>query len=131
MDWFVGCLKKYAVFEGRARRREYWFFVLFAVLIHIVLNIVDRMLGMYSAENGIGILGGIFGLAILIPSLAVGARRLHDTGRSGWWLLIGLVPLIGFIVLIVFFVLDSQPGTNAVRAQSEGRRRRGLTAQCR
>jgi len=120
MDWFVGCLKKYAVFEGRARRREYWFFVLFAVLIHIVLNIVDRMLGMYSAENAIGLLGGIFGLAILIPSLAVGARRLHDTGRSGWWLLIGLVPLIGFIVLIVFFVLDSQPGTNQYGPNPKG-----------
>ena len=120
MDWFVGCLKKYAVFEGRARRREYWFFVLFAVLIHIVLNIVDRMLGMYSAENGIGIRGGIFSLAILIPSLAVGARRLHDTGRSGWWLLIGLVPLIGFIVLIVFFVLDSHPGTNQYGPNPKG-----------
>ena len=115
-----GCLKKYAVFAGRARRREYWFFVLFAVLIHIVLNIVDRLLGMYSAENAIGLLGGIFGLAILIPSLAVGARRLHDTGRSGWWLLIGLVPLIGFIVLIVFFVLDSNPGTNAYGPNPKG-----------
>ena len=120
MDWFVGALKKYAVFEGRARRREYWFFVLFAVLIHIVLNVVDRMLGLYSAANGIGILGGIFGLAILIPSLAVGARRLHDTGRSGWWLLIGLIPLIGAIVLIVFFVMDSQPGSNAYGPNPKG-----------
>lgn len=120
MDWFVGALKKYAVFEGRARRREYWFFVLFAVLIHIVLNVVDRMLGLYSAANGIGILGGIFGLAILIPSLAVGARRLHDTGRSGWWLLIGLIPLIGAIVLIVFFLFDSQPGTNAYGPNPKG-----------
>ena len=120
MDWFVGALKKYAVFEGRARRREYWFFVLFAVLIHIVLNVVDRVLGLYSAANGIGVLGGIFGLAILIPSLAVGARRLHDTGRSGWWLLIGLIPLIGAIVLIVFFVMDSQPGSNQYGENPKG-----------
>ena len=120
MDWFLGALKKYAVFEGRARRREYWFFVLFAVLIQIGLNIVDRMLGMFSAENGIGILGGIFALAILVPSLAVGARRLHDTGRSGWWLLIWLIPIIGWIVLIVFFVMDSQPGTNAYGPNPKG-----------
>ena len=120
MDWFVGALKKYAVFEGRARRREYWFYVLFWVIIAVVLNVVDRMLGMYSAEMGMGILGGIFWLATLLPSLAVGARRLHDTGRSGWWLLIGLIPLIGAIVLIVFFVLDSQPGTNAYGPNPKG-----------
>ena len=120
MDWFLGALKKYAVFEGRARRREYWFFVLFAVLIQVVLNVVDRMLGMYSAENGIGILGGLFSLAILIPSLAVGARRLHDTGRSGWWLLIWLVPVIGWIVLIIFFVLDSHPGSNQYGPNPKG-----------
>ena len=108
------------MFEGRARRREFWFFVLFAVhRSTIVLNVVDRMLGMYSAENGIGILGGIFGLASP-DSVARGrcATPARHRAQSGWWLLIGLVPLIGFIVLIVFFVLDSQPGTNAVRAQS-------------
>ena len=112
MDWFIGALKKYAVFEGRARRREYWFYVLFWVIIALALNVVDRMLGMYNAEMSMGALGGLFWLGTLLPSLAVGARRLHDTGRSGWWLLIGLIPLIGAIVLIVFFVLDSQPGVN-------------------
>jgi len=120
MDWFLGALKKYAVFEGRARRREYWFYALFVVLISIGLNIVDRILGTYNAEYGTGILGGLFSLAVLIPSLAVGARRLHDTGRSGWWLLIGLIPLIGAIVLIVFFVIDSQPGTNQYGPNPKG-----------
>jgi len=120
MDWFLAALKKYAVFEGRARRREFWFFVLFVLIIEIVLNIVDRFTGTYNAEYGAGLLCGIFMLAVLIPSLAVGARRLHDTGRSGWWLLIGLVPIIGAIVLIVFYVMDSQPGTNAYGPNPKG-----------
>jgi uncharacterized membrane protein YhaH (DUF805 family) len=120
MDWFVGALRKYAVFDGRARRREYWFFVLFAVIISAVLSIVDTMIGTMNWQSGYGILSGLFALAILIPSLAVGARRLHDTGRSGWWLLVGLIPFIGVIVLIVFFVLDSQPGTNAYGPNPKG-----------
>ena len=113
MNWFMTVLRKYAVFEGRARRREYWFFVLFYILISVVLAVVDRMLGTYDETYGMGALGALFCLGLLIPSIAVGARRLHDTGRSGWWLLIGFIPVIGVIVLIVFFVLDSQPGTNA------------------
>jgi len=119
MDWFLGALKKYAVFEGRARRREYWFFALFVVLISVVLTIIDAMIGTMTSQ-GAGILSGLFCLAVLIPSLAVGARRLHDTGRSGWWLLIGLIPFIGAIVLIVFFLLDSQPGTNAYGPNPKG-----------
>jgi uncharacterized membrane protein YhaH (DUF805 family) len=120
MDWFLGALRKYAVFEGRARRREYWFYVLFVVVISVVLTIADMMLGLYDAASGAGLLSCVFGLAVLIPSLAVGARRLHDTGRSGWWLLIGLIPLIGAIVLIVFFLLDSQPGTNPYGPNPKG-----------
>lgn len=113
MNWFLTVLRKYAVFEGRARRREYWFFVLFYLLISIALSAVDMMLGTWNEEYGIGTLSGLFWLAVLVPSIAVGVRRLHDTGRSGWWLLIGFIPLIGAIVLIVFFLFDSQPGTNA------------------
>lgn len=87
-------------------------FFLFNILISIGLSIVDRVTGLYSVENGVGILSTIYSLAVLIPAIAVGVRRLHDTGRSGWWMLIALVPFIGSIVLIVFFVLDSDPGTN-------------------
>lgn len=105
MNWYLAVLKKYADFRGRARRKELWMFALISFVIAIVLGIVDGMIG-------IPILGGLYGLAVLIPSLAVGARRLHDTGRTGWWLLVGFIPLIGFIVLIVFFVLDSNPGEN-------------------
>jgi len=112
MNWYIDVLKKYAVFEGRARRKEYWFFVLFSLLISIGLSLIDGATGTISAESGIGLLGGLYALAVLVPSLAVAVRRLHDTDRTGWWLLIGLIPLIGIIVLIFFLASDSQPDTN-------------------
>jgi len=112
MQWFMTALQKWADFSGRARRREYWFFVLIYVVIYIVLTVVDMMVGLLNAATGIGILGGLFALAMLIPSISVGVRRLHDTDRSGWWLLIALIPVIGALVLLVFYLLDSQPGDN-------------------
>lgn len=95
-------LTNYANFNGRARRSEYWWWVLAVVLVSLVLNILEAALGTGS------ILSTLFSLAILVPGLAVGARRLHDTGKSGWLLLIGLIPLVGFILLIVWFATDSQ-----------------------
>ena len=106
MNWYLDVLKKYAVFGGRARRKEYWMFILFNIIIAIVLGVVEAVLG------SPGVLGMLYGLAVLIPSIAVAVRRLHDTDRSGWWLLIVLLPVIGFIVFIVFMVLDSTPGQN-------------------
>jgi uncharacterized membrane protein YhaH (DUF805 family) len=106
MNWYLDVLKKYAVFEGRARRKEYWMFFLINVIITIALAIVERVIGTR------GVVGMLYSLAILIPCIAVSIRRLHDTDRSGWWLLIGLVPLIGAIVLLVFVVQDSTPGSN-------------------
>jgi uncharacterized membrane protein YhaH (DUF805 family) len=112
MNWYLTVLKKYAVFGGRARRREYWFFVLFSVIISIVLGIIDGLTGSFSPTVGLGLLSGIYSLAVLIPSLAVGVRRLHDTGKSGWLLLLALIPLVGAIVLLVFVCQDSNPGQN-------------------
>ena len=111
MDWYLGVLKKYAQFQGRARRKEYWMFVLINFLIGIVLGVVDGMLGLVG-PSGVGPLGGLYALALLVPSIAVAVRRLHDTGRSGWWLLIGFVPLIGAIVLIVFMASAGHAGAN-------------------
>ena len=111
MSWYISVLQKYFVFSGRARRKEYWMFALFSILISIGLGIVDAVAGLTTAQ-GIGILGGIYGLAIIIPSLAVSFRRLHDTDRSAWWLLIALIPIIGSIVLLIFFVMDGTPGDN-------------------
>jgi len=109
-DWYMQVLKKYAVFSGRARRKEYWFFILWYVIISIGLAIIDSVAGLHIGKAGV--LQTLYALALLIPSLAVAVRRLHDTGRTGWWLLIGLIPLIGAIVLLVFMFTDSQPGEN-------------------
>ena len=120
MSWYLEVLKKYAVFSGRARRKEYWYFFLFNFLITIVLLVIDGMTGTLTAEAGIGLLGGIYALAVLIPALAVSVRRLHDTDRIGWWLLIMLIPLIGVIVILVFTVQDSKPGENQYGSNPKG-----------
>jgi len=112
MNWYLQALKNYANFGGRARRKEYWYFTLFNFIIAFLLGFIDGILGSFSPEAGMGLLGGLYTLAILIPGLAVSVRRLHDTERSGWWLLIALVPLIGAIVLLVFMVQDSKAGSN-------------------
>ena len=106
MNWYLEVLKKYTVFNGRSRRKEYWMFFLFNVIIACVLGFIEGIVG------GPGVLGAIYSLAVLIPGIAVSVRRLHDTARSGWWLLIGLVPLIGVIVLIVFMAQEGDPGDN-------------------
>src|SRR3954454_804049 len=102
------CFQKYVTFSGRARRSEFWYFVLFNVIVGFVAGIIDVIIGTRSSY-GTGLIQSLASLALLLPNLAVGARRLHDTGRSGWWLLIGLIPLVGWIILIVFFLQDSQP----------------------
>lgn len=112
MNWFLQALQKYATFSGRARRSEYWYFFLMYLLIFVLLAIVDGITGSFSAKSGVGLLSGVFALAMLLPSLAVGVRRLHDIGRSGWWLLIAFVPLIGGIVLLLFAVKVGTPGDN-------------------
>ena len=111
MNWYLAVLKKYAVFSGRSRRKEYWMFVLFNMIIAFVLGFVDGAAGLIG-ESGIGPLSGLYGLAILIPGLAVAVRRLHDTDHSGWWLLILFLPIIGAIVILLFLVRDSQEGEN-------------------
>ena len=98
-------LAKYATFSGRARRSEYWWFYLAYVIAYIVAAIIDGLLGITALTL-------IVSLGLLIPTLAVGVRRLHDIGKSGWWLLIGLIPLVGAIVLLVFACQDSRRGTN-------------------
>ena len=112
MGWYIEALKKYAVFGGRSRRKEYWYFVLFSLIVSLVLSAVDALLGTSGFASNVGLLGGIYGLAIIIPSIAVSVRRLHDIDRTGWWVLISLVPVIGTIVLLVFAVLDGTPGEN-------------------
>ena len=106
------CFSKYVTFTGRARRSEYWWYALFAFVLGWVAVIVDYSMGWINREMGIGVCSGILSLALFLPSLAACVRRLHDTGRSGWWYLIGLIPLVGPIVLLIFLVLDSKPEEN-------------------
>lgn len=112
MNWYLDVLKKYAVFNGRARRKEYWYFTLFNIIFSIALAVADVATGNFNPEGGVGLFGGIYTLAVLIPGIAVSIRRLHDTNRRGWWLLIALIPIIGAIVLLIFMIEDSTPGHN-------------------
>jgi len=129
MESIRTCLSKYATFSGRAQRSEFWWFMLFLIIAQILLGLVDSMIfpptevmSMTSSmQDGYNFnfsyqpqpITAIFLLAMLLPNLGVGVRRLHDTGRSGWWWLIGLIPLIGLIVLIVFFATKGTEGDNA------------------
>ncbi|MDH4226752.1 MAG: DUF805 domain-containing protein [Deltaproteobacteria bacterium] len=105
MNWYIEVLKKYAVFDGRARRAEFWYFQLFNFIITLILAFA-------TSAIKLPIISIVYYLAILIPSLAVNVRRLHDIDRSGWWLLIAFVPIIGFIILLIFDITDGTPGKN-------------------
>lgn len=112
IQWFRQVLAKYALFRGRARRREYWRFVLYYLLCYAALLVVDLLTGTFSFESQRGLLGGLFLLFMFIPALAVAVRRLHDTGRSGWWLLLAVIPLVGQLVLLYFFIDEGDEGDN-------------------
>ena len=111
----------YANFNGRARRSEYWYFWLFSFLVSIVCTILTSILGKVPVLGTlISIVTLVISLLLLVPGLAVAFRRLHDTGKSGWWILIALIPLVGEILLIVFFATDSQPGENKYGPNPKG-----------
>jgi|APSaa5957512535_1039671.scaffolds.fasta_scaffold258890_2 uncharacterized membrane protein YhaH (DUF805 family) len=117
--------KRYATFSGRAQRREFWLFVLIYLILLLIAYGVDIAIGTYDEENGIGVVGGILILALLIPNLAVSVRRLHDTDRSGWWILIALIPLIGPIWFLVLAILngtdvENRFGANPIASEQSG-----------
>lgn len=105
MEWYLDVLRKYADFSGRARRKEYWMFTLVNFIIMVALTVIEGALG------GPGIIAMLYSLAVLIPTIAVAVRRLHDTGRSGWWLLLTLIPIAGLIVLI-FLIFAGEGAEN-------------------
>ena len=112
MNWYLDVLKKYAVFSGRARRKEYWMFVLFNVVFAVAAIILDNLLGLVFKDIGYGPIYLLYVLATLIPGIAVSVRRLHDIGKSGWYLLLGLIPCVGGIILLVFDVTPGDVGDN-------------------
>lgn len=129
MDLMFQPLRKYADFQGRARRSEYWLFYLFQVilgfLIGFVGGFVDVAMGFQPGALGMGTVGltlsVIMWLVFFVPNLAVGVRRLHDSNKSGWLLLLGLIPVLGWIALLIFFVLDGTPGPNQYGPDPKGR----------
>lgn len=112
LDYFFYCLKNYANFEGRARRSEYWYYTLFNILAALLLTMVFTGIAIAMNTPEIVFLSYLWYLVTLIPTMAVAARRLHDTDRSGWWQLLAFVPFVGGIVLLVFYCQDSQLGDN-------------------
>lgn len=112
MNWYFKVLEQYADFSGRARRKEYWIFALLNIIFAMTATLLDNLFGITFREIPYGPLYVLYGLAVFIPGLAVLVRRLHDSGRSGWMVLITLIPLIGAIWMLVLLVTDSEPGTN-------------------
>ncbi len=127
MQWYLAVLKNYVGFSGRARRTEYWMYTLINAIIIVILSVLGAIphLGFFL------ILGYLYELGILLPSVAVTVRRLHDTNKSGWWILIGLIPLVGGIVLLIFTVLPGDRGPNRYgddpKGVPAGLRRPGLS----
>ena len=119
MTYYLESLQKYLVFSGRSRRKEYWFFVLFQIIIGLALGVTEAVLGLFPPTDQ-SVLSSLWGLATFLPGLGVAIRRLHDTDRSGWWILFGFLPIIGVIVLIVFMCQDSTPGENKYGANPKG-----------
>jgi len=113
MNHFLDGFKRFADFEGRATRTQYWMFVLFCLIFYILALVLDSMVG---GE----IFTVLFMLAIIIPSLSLCARRLHDTGRSGWWQLLVLIPYLGSLILLLFCIIESEPGTNQYGDNPQG-----------
>jgi uncharacterized membrane protein YhaH (DUF805 family) len=119
MSWFLMAMQKYATFSGRSQRSEYWYYFLFYMIIVIVCAIVDGMLGA-GKNNNVGWISTLAVFGMLVPSIAVTVRRLHDIGKSGWWFLVAFVPLVGGIILLLFAVQDSQPDTNEYGPNPKG-----------
>jgi uncharacterized membrane protein YhaH (DUF805 family) len=127
MNWYIDVLRRYAQFDGRARRTEYWMFTLFNALIYMAYCIFAVLVVAVLGHHGDSPMAMVvfapiwlYALAVLVPGLAVTVRRLHDQGKSGWWILISLVPFVGGLVLLIFMCMDSEPGPNVYGPNPKG-----------
>ena len=118
MNWYIEVLAQYAVFTGRARRKDYWMFFLISMIVILALGFLEGVAGI-APESEESLLSGLYALVVLVPSVAVQVRRLHDTGRTGWWLLIGFVPLVGVLVLFALMVQEGEVGENVYGPNSK------------
>ena len=121
MNWFIKGVSEYINFRGRARRREYWFYILFWYIGFILSTILDAVIASIIDYQIFNIFKFLFGVALLLPTYGVAVRRLHDIGKSAWWLLISLVPVIGSIWYLILMCLDGTPGSNQYGADPKGR----------
>lgn len=112
MNWYIKCFKQYADFRGRARREEYWNFVLFNIIISLTLTFISFILGLTNPDTYRDPLSSLYSLIAFVPGLAVSVRRLHDIGKSGWYILLVLIPILGWIALIYLHFKDGDPYTN-------------------
>lgn len=122
MHYYLEVLKKYAQFSGRACRAEYWMFFLFSLLIAVVLSVIDALTGLTWNHGQNGVLSSLYALIVLIPGFAVSVRRLHDIDRSGWWLLIAFIPIVGALVVLMFYCQRGTRGENRFGADPLYRR---------
>lgn len=132
MEWMLMPLKRYADFSGRSRRKEFWLWYLFVMIMYFVLMYLDTVLGLGGSATGYaqggsvgfnmtgGVLTLIFMLAVLVPNIAVAVRRVHDIGKSGWMVLIGLIPLFGWIYVLYLYVQPGQSGPNQYGPDPKG-----------
>jgi uncharacterized membrane protein YhaH (DUF805 family) len=128
MHWYFDVLRKYAVFTGRASRSEFWYFELFNLVVACVIGFVAGLaLGIYAGASGTRLdasapsaIASIYALAVLLPAIGVSIRRLHDIGKSGWLILVGLIPILGTIYLIVLYCQDSETGANKYGLNPKG-----------
>jgi len=121
MDYMLMPLRRYAEFSGRSRRKEYWMFILGVIIVAVVLSIVEGILGLSGMIGGAyGPLTALFFLAIIVPSIAVQVRRFHDQDKSGWFVLLGLIPLLGGLIVLVFMCLEGTQGDNRFGPDPKG-----------
>ncbi len=120
MSWFIKCLSNYANFNGRARRKEYWMFILFYWIFYIAAAIIDVIIAGIT-DSSIAVVTWLYILAMLLPLLAAQARRLHDIGKSGFWIFISFIPIAGAVILLIFMCTDGEARTNQYGPDPKGR----------
>ncbi|OTA20286.1 membrane protein [Xenorhabdus beddingii] len=129
MYWYLNVLKNYTCFRGRARRKEFWYFVLFQILAVLIISFLERLFAVANPEVYMGWFSAIYLLLTFLPALAVTARRLHDINYSGWWLLLHLIPFVGNVILLALAALKGQVGNNKYSSENRIHSQENISGQ--